>query len=132
MREQNVYKYYIMDKFYTIVLSVAIISLIGILTYVGILMTYGEGTQPYPSQSTTCPDYWKISEDGTCMIPNNNERNTGLIYNEGVLVLNSSNTEGINTDSKVIDFSGQSVCTKQEWANQYNVIWDGVSNYNDC
>jgi hypothetical protein len=121
-----------MDNFYTIVLSIAIISLIIVLTYVGILMSYGEGTQAYPGQSTTCPDYWKISEDGACMIPDSNARNTGTIYNDGILELDSTNTEGVDTDKNIIDFSGQMVCGKQEWAKQYSVVWDGVSNYNDC
>jgi hypothetical protein len=122
-----------MDNFYTIVLVVAILILIIVLTYVGILMSYGEGTQSYPGTSTTCPDYWKISEDGTCMIPKDNtERNTGVIYKDGLLELDSTNTQGLDSDKKTIDFSGQSVCNKQDWANQNSIIWDGVSNYNDC
>ena len=52
-----------MDNFYMIVIIVAIIALIGVLTYVGMIMAYGEGTEVYPPQSTTCPDYWVIDEN---------------------------------------------------------------------
>ena len=128
-----------MDNFYTIVLIVAIIALIVVLTYIGIVMSYGEGTTSYPPQSTTCPDYWVINKDGECEIPSDGKRNTGNLYEGGLLKPDKATTPGIDTDKNVINFahndwkaSGQEICAKQVWAKQYGVVWDGVTNYNEC
>jgi hypothetical protein len=37
--------------------------------------------------------------------------------------------------TQYIDFSNnnwQGVCDKKKWANMNNIVWDGVSNYNNC
>ena len=30
------------------------------------------------------------------------------------------------------DFKDKPICEKKQWANNYGVIWDGVTNYNKC
>lgn len=128
-----------MDNFYMIVITVAIIALILVLTYVGMIMAYGEGTTTYPPQSTTCPDYWEVNEDTKCKIPNDEGKNIGSMYESGLLVDSVKETPGFDEGQDVIDFShvdwkasGQEICAKQTWANAHGVVWDGVSNYNDC
>ena len=128
-----------MDNFYMIVITVAIIALICALTYVGVIMAYGEGTEVYPPQSTTCPDYWVIDENKKCKIPNDGEKNTGSLYESGLLSDSAKQTIGLDEATKTVDFanddwkaSGQPICAKQTWAKTHNVVWDGVSNYNDC
>tara|TARA_B110000285_G_scaffold218581_1_gene268175 strand:- start:1475 stop:1858 length:384 start_codon:yes stop_codon:yes gene_type:complete len=127
-----------MDNFYMTVIIVAIIALIGVLTYVGMIMAYGEGTEVYPPQSTTCPDYWVIDENKKCKIPSDGDKNTGSLYESGLLSYSAEQTIGIE-GTTAIDFahddwkaSGQPICAKQTWAKTHNVVWDGISNYNDC
>ena len=127
-----------MDNFYMIVIIVAIIALIGVLTYVGMIMAYGEGTEVYPPQSTTCPDYWVIDENKKCKIPSDGDKNTGSLYESGLLSESAKQTIGIE-GTTAIDFahddwkaSGQPICAKQTWAKTHGIVWDGISNYNDC
>ena len=128
-----------MDNFYTIVIVIAIILLIGILTYIGMLMNDSSGSEIYPPSSTTCPDYWEITAGGKCKIPQSGGKNRGTLFNEhGSIQANSSTTPGL-VDDAVINFnddgwnkSGNSVCAKKHWANTYGIVWDGISNYNDC
>ena len=138
-----------MDNFYMIVIIVAIIALIGVLTYVGMIMAYGEGTEVYPPQSTTCPDYWVIDENKKCKIPSDGDKNTGSLYESSLLsesakqtigIDEATSTEATSTEAtSTIDFahddwkaSGQPICAKQTWAKTHGIVWDGISNYNDC
>lgn len=129
-----------MDNFYTLVLTVAVMSLIIVLTYIGILLKYGEVQEVYPPHGTTCPDYWEINERGHCMIPLDGEKNVGSLYEGGLLTdAVKGNTPGIDTENDMINFThddwkagGTEICTKREWALKHGVIWDGISNYNNC
>lgn len=128
-----------MDNFYMTVMIVAIIALIIVLTYIGMIMAYGEKTEVYPPQSTTCPDYWEIDDNKKCKIPKEGGKNTGLLYETGILNDNVKQTIGFDEVNSVIDFShddwkasGQPICAKQTWAKTNGIVWDGVSNYNDC
>ena len=130
--------------FYNIVIIVAVVLLILVLTYLAIKMTtakyYNESNVPFPPVMSTCPDYWKV--DGSyCIIPDNGKTNTGSIYgNAGLILLSSASTYGYVNGNTAINFndtkwgtSGKSsVCQQKDWAGKYNIIWDGVSNYNNC
>jgi len=130
--------------FYTIVLIIAVVILIIILTFVGIRMTMAQKDNrtkvAYPPVVSTCPDYWKV--DGSyCVIPNNGKSNTGTIYNTfGNSVLNPSSTYGYVAGNSAINFNDlkwgsmgkSSICQQKDWTGKYNIIWDGVSNYNNC
>jgi len=131
--------YTTMDNFYMTVIIVAIIALIIVLTYVGMVMSYGEGTEVYPPQSTTCPDYWVIDEDKKCIIPDDGDKNAGSLYESGLLSDSAKQTIGLDEANSTVDFahddwkaSGQPICAKHNWAKTHGVVWDGVSNYNDC
>ena len=129
-----------MDNFYTIVLIVAVVSLILVLTYIGVILKYGETQGVYPPHGTTCPDYWEISSEGHCIIPKGGEKNVGSLYEGGLLTdAVKGNTPGLDTTSDMINFNhddwkagGTEICTKREWASKHGVVWDGVSNYNNC
>jgi len=121
------------------VIIMAIIVLIIVLTYIGMVMAYGEGTEVYPPQSTTCPDYWVIDEDNKCKIPSDGDKNTGSLYESGLLSDSTKQTIGLDETDSTINFShadwkasGQPICAKQTWAKTHGIVWDGVSNYNDC
>jgi hypothetical protein len=131
-----------MDYFYIIVSSILVIFLILILTYYGIVLQNKiKGNTAYPPQPPAqCPDYWTLADDGTCNIPVIGSKNSGTIYNGNTIVLSSSNTFGLNSTNTKIDFNNSSwsagatgaVCKQSNWSKKYNIMWDGVTNYNGC
>jgi len=134
-----------MDTFYIIVLTIAAILLILILTYVGLTMRNASASNnSFPPTINSCPDYWASGTDpSSCAIPTYGSKNVGSIYdinNNHALILTSSNTSGFSTANKDIVFSdpgwvaggSSSICSQKKWANQYGILWDGVSNYNGC
>jgi hypothetical protein len=140
-----------MQTFHIIVLSIALVILILLLTFVGILMGKQHSTQPFPPLANTCPDYWQVSSDGTkCIIPNANSINTGKLYTGAILTSDaynasifpgfSSSTDSNNQPVYSMNFNDpgwsgtgvQGICSKRNWAKNYNIEWDGISNYTNC
>ena len=147
------YNYCIMERFYWIVILIALLALLGILTYVGILMTYyRDKDTTYPPVAATCPDFWMVSDENPnkCKVPAGNDSavNTGGVYTKNEQdpdnvtydsQLNTTTTFGLDAHNNTIDFAhtdwgmgGTSTCKKQAWANQYGLVWDGVTNFNGC
>ena len=130
-----------MTTFQIIVLTIAVIFLILILTFFGLMLRKSSGSTSsvFPPQYNTCPDYWTIGDSSNCIIPSAVSLNTGNLYSNGTLTNATMNTAGYVYDSSnntsSINFSAsgwQGVCSWQTWANQNNIVWDGVSNYNSC
>jgi hypothetical protein len=139
-----------MDIFYIIVLTVAIILLIGILAFIGVRMTKNSAhISIYPPTSLPCPDYWSQTTDSTgntfCVIPpyiapsssSPIPSNTGNIYNSsGLNTLTSTpgqSGNAINFKDPAWASSGKSdVCAQKQWANSHLIQWDGVSNFSSC
>lgn len=130
-----------METFYLIVLTIAIVLLIIILTYIGL---YGlrPDTQPaFPPVKYDCPDYWKKdAATGGCVIPGTGEPNLGNIGNTNSdFQVSNTNTLGYNSTANVIDFedagwsaNGSARCEQKKWAIEAGVVWDTVTNYNQC
>jgi hypothetical protein len=138
-----------MDYFYIIVSAILITLLILILTYIGIVMQRSKKeNQSYPPEPpSNCPDYWTISPDRSCIVPASGSKNTGKLYNNNNIILTNSvgktgYTAGYSNDqgTPTINFTdagwtaggSSALCNEQVWANTYNIMWDGVSNYNGC
>jgi|UniRef100_A0A6C0H1V6 hypothetical protein len=144
-----------MEPFYTIVLAIAVILLIIVLTYIGVVMSNNNAKKGvYPPQSSTCPDYWALGDASMCLIPaDKSSRNAGTISKDAAgnvittlydkdngLLLNESNTTGFNPIKKAVNFGHakwgstgvSTICAQKTWANTFGIVWDGVSNYNDC
>lgn len=130
-----------MNTFQIVVLTIAIIFLILVLTFFGLMLRKQKvsSSNVFPPQSSTCPDFWTIGDSSNCIIPSTVSLNTGNLYNNGVLTTATMNTAGFyhdssyNTNSINFNASGwQGVCSWKTWANQNNIVWDGVSNYNSC
>lgn len=135
-----------METFYLTVLIVATIVLIIILIFIGILLKGGNQNLAYPPSYGICPDYWKYDVDQKkCIIPENKPDgiNLGNMYNETTKTLNDNilDSPGYSYDvsngllTQYIDFSNNAwdgVCGKKKWTNTNNIVWDGVSNYNNC
>lgn len=130
-----------MQMFHIIVLTIAIIVLILALTLVGLLLGNRSTTNAFPPIYSTCPDYWTVAQDGSsCIIPTaQSSLNVGSLYTNGTLSLTAQSTPGYAYDTPnnqyLINFSDpgwQGICSLGTWANNNGVVWDGVTNYNQC
>jgi hypothetical protein len=144
-----------MEMFYKIVIIVAVILLILILTYIGILLAEkkltGENLVGFPPVKSSCPDNWEAKVDANnkvfCVVPSSQKKNVGTILDESIVdntKMNYEMTSGYDSTtfsgSNVINFddslwagSGKSAdCAKKDWANTYDILWDGISNYTNC
>ena len=143
-----------MEAFYKITILITIVFLILALTVIGILMGKKANVLSYPPVMNECPDYWTF--DGSyCIVPNtkckdqqNPDKQIECNQNQNLLngitsidSLNEQNTPGFKKDTKdnmttfKIDFNDKNwktTCEKTKWAKTYNIVWDGVSNYNSC
>tara|TARA_B110000285_G_scaffold26484_1_gene25736 strand:- start:2330 stop:2710 length:381 start_codon:yes stop_codon:yes gene_type:complete len=126
-----------METFYLIVLAIAIILLIIILAYIGIYGMKSNNISAYPPVKYDCPDYWKKDENDACVIPSDGSPNMGA-FNGGDLTPDLENIIGI-IDNTAIDFNdagwsatGSSRCSQKKWAIDNNIVWDTVTNYNQC
>ena len=90
--------------------------------------------------------YWTYDEEKEkCIIPKYEPGsvNTGKMYNKESKTLNDNimSTPGYSYDmsggivTQYIDFNDNGwsgLCDKKTWANKNNIVWAGVSNYNNC
>lgn len=131
-----------MERYYMVVLGIATVLLILILAVMGVLLTYQNSNQIYPPTTNTCPDYWKVDVCGNCICPSMGSRNVGLCNPSDVSFscvmkpvqrVAASSTWSFNpTDTNWASATTTSVCAKKNWANNNNIVWDGISNYNSC
>ena len=128
-----------METFYLIVLSVAIILLIIILAYIGVYGMNEKSKSAFPPVKYDCPDYWQKNGDGECVIPTSGPNMGTLDPNFIGDAPNKSEIIGINSNEDAINFedptwsaSGSSRCAQKKWANDNGIVWDTVSNYNQC
>ena len=139
-----------MDTFRIIVLAIAAIVLVLILVFVGILLNKGNTNVAFPPNYGECPDYWTYdSEQKKCIVPNYSDKviNIGNIYGENpdvspLLTNGVTNAPGYksivndkNETVHYIDFNDSKwggICNKKKWSNENGIVWDGISNYNNC
>jgi hypothetical protein len=124
-----------MDKFYTVTIIVAFVILVIALIGLGILLQNQDAATEFPPKQNQCPDHWTVSGD-YCKWGTNNfnfgslDISAGLygkIYSiSGDYVEPSTGLDGIKFRSNVLR------CDKKKWANSNGIIWDGISNYNQC
>ena len=134
-----------MEFFYMIVLAIAVLFLIIMLTYIGILMRYTDTKVAFPPIENDCPDYWVLASDGkSCTIPTYDQKNAGTLYSNDNDVNDidiTTKTPGYDSGNNKIDFTNNdwggsngltSTCAKKEWANNWKITWDGITNTNTC
>jgi hypothetical protein len=135
-----------METFHIIVISVATIILLLILIFIGILLSKGNQNLAWPPSYGICPDYWMHDlSNNKCIIPKfePDAINIGNMYDPSTKQLKDSviDTPGYSYDmsgtvlTQYIDFSDnlwESTCDKKKWCNTHNIVWDGISNYNNC
>jgi hypothetical protein len=103
-------------NFYLWALVIALVILIICLIGIGILMQYQNAGMKFPLHPNPCPDLWNITTDNNCV---SNGNNVGSI------------TAGTSIP-KLASSSATDICKSYKLARQYNINWDGVSNYNGC
>lgn len=145
-----------MESFYVIVLVVALVFLLMILTVMGVMMQSQNKSTVYPPTTNNCPDYWTEDASGTCTRPSgsnaSNARNQGDYYvaakpatgnvaaTAASLIPLSKDTSPYASSDSTFDPANKSwtltgktaICAKRDWAVKHNIVWDGVSNYNNC
>ena len=108
-----------MDSYYLTVGVIAIVILISILTYLGIKMSSMSSEVPWPPATGDCPDYWNFDTSGNNCVAST--KNIGSL------------SKGYSFSPTTISYNGMtSNCSLKKWANENSVIWDGISNYNQC
>lgn len=136
-----------MDFFKIIVVLVALLLLITILTIIGFLInTSNHVGTVYPPTINSCPDGWlKDTRTKTtnsisgakfsgCIIPKNNV-NLGTLTNYPNIrgYYKIDDVEGINFDDSLWFGNGMTAeCNKKMWANTNGIVWDTITNYNQC
>ena len=128
--------------YYTIVLIIAIVLLIGSLSVVGVMMTSGSNKKTFPEFQNTCPDFWTHSRDSSNNIvcnPPTSGINTVTPNSDTQKITHAGVDIGTNTDGKTIitginlnSSNWISICDKANWAKTNIISWDGVTNNNEC
>ena len=129
-------------SFYSIVILIAAIILIVVLTFLGIEISKKGEEKDFPPDASNCPDYWNESETGICEIPlaNKHPNNSGILDSTGTILITNNNTYGLDGGAYKVDFNNEGwgaqneseKCTKAKWANQFGIVWDGITNFNKC
>ena len=139
-----------MFSFYTIVTIIAIVLLIIALTIIGLSIKNNVRTNKFPDYQYTCPDFWTLGSDNkTCTAPNINATNVNnpQVYKDARIPnINSlspkrdKNIYGVELNGngdriKSINISSDvwsDVCSKVKWSNTNKILWDGITQNNQC
>lgn len=117
-----------MDSFFIYVTIFAVLLLIVCLTGIGILMRYQNAGIAFPPFQNPCPDTWtKVGTGNACQTPVGSSGITGSAPSG--MVYSKSGTSAV---FNVVDFGTTQICAKKKWTSNYNIAWDGVSNYSLC
>ena len=139
-----------MDGFYKMVLIVALVLLVIALIGLGILLQHQDSGKAFPPSQNVCPDGWDVTNVKDTYSEADYRGKTACTYqgatNLGTNFVNDSDTAK-QKNNYYIDISGTDVenskksivfkdtvllCDKRKWANEHGIVWDGVSNYNEC
>lgn len=129
-------------SFFSLVVFVAVIILLLTLIWLGIELSKVGEDADFPPHHPMCPDYWE-QQGNECLVPTTRHPNRGgTISSDGSgLAISSTNTPGMNDTEMKIDMESADwkadegvtdVCKKRQWANEWGLVWDGVSNFNKC
>lgn len=88
------------------VLTIAIVLFILLLLLIAVMMNNAKNNQAYPPELSACPDYWQILNDNKCQ---------------------NVNALG-NGSPNIQDFTSMNAKERCNWAKQYGIEWDGISN----
>jgi hypothetical protein len=113
--------------FQKIVLTIAIVLLIGLLIIINLSLTNASSSKIWPPIITNCPDYWEDNSGNGAQCVN--IKNIGKCFNKEPKFY----ANGVLMPRKSMDFSTatytgpEGLCAKQNWANTCGVAWDGIT-----
>ena len=112
-----------MTPFNKTVITVASIILIIVLVVVLFLVISGQTEDKFPPMIPECPDYWTVSH----------ENNKIVCKNTSGINIGTSDSE-YEYDYPIYDDIETLACNGnlKKWAKQHGVVWDGITNKNNC
>jgi len=128
-----------MDKFYTYVVIVAFVILVLALIGLGVILQNQDKGEVFPPIQSKCPDGWATTASG-CYIPDASKnigtfiKTTLTAADKKYLISSNGGTTAFqNGPSYELIFKPEALpCDKRKWANMHGILWDGISNYNQC
>jgi hypothetical protein len=97
----------------------------------------------FPAQVNQCPDFWESDSKGNCFFPKTKSfTDETKLINTGTLTClekkssfapfsNNGLSFNVN-DIRWMSGGKSAVCSQRDWALTHKIMWDGVSNYNQC
>ena len=127
-----------MEVFYVVTLVVAVVTLILLMVILGVLMSYQTRQLTYPPKANLCPDHWTYNiSTKTCDASNDAINNNKGAYSSKAV--DASNVAPFANEAGKLSFNPDNpkwgegatsaTCAKRKWANDYRIVWDGISNY---
>ena len=111
--------------FYKNLFISVILSVLLILVIMAIVMYRSKHKQIYPPVFQPCPDYYNTDACGNC------------ILNSSIWSIGPDTSKRTQMSCSNVNFSGltnpgigpsSALCTKQQWAQDCFVSWDGITN----
>ena len=120
-----------MNEFNMLVLNIAVIVFILTLVIVGIILYFSIKNSEFPPYTTDCPTYYRV-DNSNCVFDDNlyptdidypalAKPPTGECSSVSIVTLNPPG----NSKDEVL-------CTKNRWAKNCGVFWDGVTNNSEA
>jgi hypothetical protein len=131
-------------NFYTIVCILWLVVFILFMGTIGIIFSArNTKAAAYPGQRNQCPDFWTGDALGNCFFPTTSsfvDKTVKINAGNLTALAMNANTAPYSKDGKSFNVNdphwasgGQStVCAQRNWAILNRIVWDGVSNYNQC
>ena len=126
-----------MDKFYTYVVIVAFVILVLALIGLGVILQNQDKGEVFPPIQSKCPNGWLMTASG-CYIPDTSNnigsfKKAALTDADKRYLISSGTTAYYTGSSYELIFKPEALpCDKRKWANMHGILWDGISNYNQC
>jgi len=107
-------------NFYTTVFISFIILLVIALAIIGTILSNMNQKQIFPSNISTCPDYYSLNMNGIC------------VQNDSIFNNSASTCKIFRPEDQSYKVKGSGpqsgMCKKKEWGNRCGVSWDGITN----
>lgn len=102
-----------------------ILSVLLLLAIMAVIMYFSNKKQIFPAISQPCPDYYTMDTSGNCSI-NKSVWNIGVTTSKRTDL--SCNTVNFSKLSNPGMGPTSGLCSKQRWAQDCTVTWDGITN----
>ena len=127
-----------MNSFQLIVLSIfVVLAILLLVSFAVMLNSKKDEDSEYPTSYSQCPDYWDASGN-QCVYKSINIGNSSLPRN-GPSGMYDPVNNAMTFDENNIAWKNHATnlglpyrCALKKWANDSNVIWDGITNYNSA